>query len=126
MKTPDEIMNELAYCHGSESFFRTMNRRLFHTEGIKALCDLCESFWLIDIVASVINTKLKGDFYVFTMKKLENNEGKIIVDDGNDNIEYTQNIEYTDFPLNEYSFYVEKGSIDGINLSYIAMLKSER
>jgi len=38
----------------------------------------------------------------------------------------TQDIAFTDFPLDEVELWVEMGSIDGVNPAYVAMLPSER
>jgi hypothetical protein len=44
-------------------------------------------------------------FQVWTLKVNDDRTASLFCDDGNDNIVYTQHIEFTDFPLDEIKFY---------------------
>lgn len=47
-----EILHSLAYCTGSTEWFQHWTRRIRYTEGVKQMAELCQAYWLIDIVAS--------------------------------------------------------------------------
>lgn len=74
------------------------------TDGTKYLAENAGCFWLMDVVAShlakygdvfgVATLKRKGDGCTFTL------------DDGNGKVHATQEIEYTDFPLDSIKLYV--------------------
>jgi len=70
---------------------------------------ICDAFWLTDVVASVQSKKLRDacdGFQVWTLKK-DGNKCRVECrkDTGLPPV-YAQDIEYTDFPLDEFTFYV--------------------
>ena len=121
MKTKDEILNSLAHCTGSEQYHKYM-MGLILTDGTKLFAELCQCFWLLDILASVQrNKKVVGeDFQVLNIKR-NGDKAVVTVEDGNNNVLYKQNIPYTDFPLDDYKlFAVAQG-----NGMSVVMLPSE-
>lgn len=123
----ENLGHELEMFHGSDRFFRTSSftKRYSHTEGINYLAKNAGCYWLLDIVTSTYHLLREESFQLWKVEK--QGEGvKVICEDGRDNILYEQDVEYSDFPLDSFSFYCELGSLNGIDLQFIIMLKGER
>ena len=106
---------ELHQFTGTQNYYRNF-KELLYTDGIQYLAEQAGSYWLIDLVESH-QPRLNSRFQVW---KLEVNEDKsalvTMVEDDGEPVKVRQEILFTDFPLNEFSFYC----IDGVML-----LKSE-
>jgi len=114
---------------GTEGYTRYLAGLLL-TDGVRFLAENAECFWFLDIIASY-QPKCKKDKDLRDMQfwKLKRNaKGGAVVtcDDGNGNIKIKQEVEFTDFPMDEVRVWVELGSVDGINPAYVAMLPNER
>ncbi|MCH2231378.1 MAG: hypothetical protein MK105_13635 [Crocinitomicaceae bacterium] len=115
----NEILNQLNLFTGSEHLYQYNS--ILITDGIKYLCETCNSYWLLDVLIShQIFPKVNSETFqvwTITLKPIFNfpNACEVTCNDGNDNILATQVIPFTDFPFS-YSFYF----IDGI-----VLLKSE-
>lgn len=110
MKTSNEILETLGGFSGTESYHRHGTINL--TDGADYVRKSCDAFWLMDIVDSLrFCKKVKNqDFVVFGLKvdKTKNNrkfDAVFTAEDGNGGKLYKQNIEYTDFPLNNIKFF---------------------
>jgi hypothetical protein len=69
------------------------------TDGAKEAAELYECFWFLDIIASIQympEVHAEG-FQVFKLERVKNDHFKVTMEDGNDNVIYTQNIAYSDF-----------------------------
>src|ERR1035437_3977666 len=69
------------------------------TDGARAAAGLYECFWFLDIIASVQHmpeVKAEG-FQVFKLERVKDDHFKVTMEDGDDNVIYTQNIPYSDF-----------------------------
>jgi len=118
----ENLESELSNFTGTETYVG-LYPELLLTEGAHYLAEKAKCFWLFDIVYSVIRhcKKAKEEgFLNVTMTVLKEGGGIFRADDGNDHVLYQQNIPYTDFPLDSYSFYV---IFDGNK--WVALLKSE-
>ena len=91
------------------------------TSGANSLANDSGAYWLMDIIAS---HNVKDEFQVWKIK-VKDNAATIVCDDGNGNVLATQDVEYTDFPFEEYKLYCVYGSLDGINPMFVIMLPSE-
>lgn len=133
--TPDEIRNALAHATGSERFFATMMPNHFTTQGVQYMAELCEAYWLIDaIISHQRNPKVRAEeFQVWTLhvaakppaRQHNQIDAILICTDGNSTELTRQNIEFTDFPLDEIKIFTELGSIDGKHTARILMLPTE-
>ena len=47
-----EIRSELAQFCGTETYYKTLDQRLFYTDGVRAMAERCQAYWLIDLIAS--------------------------------------------------------------------------
>ena len=122
-------LEDLKSFTGSEHFYRhNLNRKFVYTDGVKYVAKEGGAYWLIDEIALAIafNPALKGeDFQSWTLTKTGNRDGaKLMTDDGNGNVLYTKEIEFTDFPLHEIKFFVVSAEDFGEGVMML-MLPSE-
>jgi hypothetical protein len=107
--------NTLAQFTGSENWYRVgINRKILFTDGTKYVADQAGAYWLLDIIAiaQAHEDKVKREeFQVWKLTVREDHTASLVCEDGNDNIVYTQHIPFTDFPLEEISFYFENNVI---------------
>lgn len=118
----EELIKNLNSFIGTETYHR-VSFNLDGTDGIKYLCDKAKCYWLMDIVGSVLYKTKKHSFLIWRIER--KGEGAIIScytdceEDGTFSKEkevYSQEIKYTDFPLDEFEFY-QQGNV--------VMLKNE-
>ena len=107
--SPAEIQTALDHETGSEQLYRhSLARDLVFTSGVHHMRELCNAFWLVDAIAShVQHSKAQIPDLQFQMWKLavKDQVGILTCGDGNDKIVTIQEIGFTDFPLEEISFY---------------------
>jgi len=100
---------------GSENWYRHgINRNVLFTDGAKHVADKGGAYWLLDAIAiaQLYEKAVTGEeFQVWTLKVNENRTASLVCDDGNDNIVYTQHIEFTDFPIDEIRLYFTDNTI---------------
>lgn len=114
-----EIESQLAQCIGTEKYHRLspLHGRLVCTDGVKLMAELCGAFWLIDAIASY---RRKEEMQFWTLK-VSNNTAVLSMREDSDRPELVhQEIEYTDFPLDEMKVWVQESG-----QYMVAMLPSE-
>lgn len=117
--------DDLGQFTGSETFYRHWTRKLIYTEGIHYLMD--GAAWLVDAIASyqfdpkLFRTDLR-EFQLWELKvDLEKHTAVLTCKADSDRAAVvTQHIEFTDFPMEEITLYVERGE------HLTLMLPSER
>jgi len=77
------------------------------TDGVKAMAEMFESFWLLDIIASYQSQLRNEDFQVWTLGKFEDSSAIVICTDGNNRVVKKQKIGWTDFGADEATIWVE-------------------
>jgi len=94
---------------GSEQWYRHgIVRDVLFTDGAKYVADQAEAYWLLDEIALAQRYEKRVADEEFQHWKLTVNAdhtATLTCDDGNDNIVYSKEIEYTDFPLDEIRLY---------------------
>lgn len=124
MDKATEIREQLANAIGTVNYYRTIVGGFLHTDGVKAMAELCEAFWLIDAVGShqrkALRTAELVDFQAWTLK-VEDSRAVLTCTDGNESEIITQKIPFTDFPLDEIKFYVTRAD----QKHWVMMLPSE-
>jgi hypothetical protein len=125
MKTPNELSVELSQFTGTVAYHRLSNK-LVLTDGALHLAENAECFWLTDIVDSVLFGEINSHetFLVVKWKRNEKGGGVVEIEDGNYNLLYRQEIEFSDFPFGEYEFFVQQ-TANHNGQFYVALLKSE-
>lgn len=124
--TPDEIKTALAQFSGTEGYTRGF-LGLFYTDGTKAMADMCGAYWLLDAIASHQPKAKKAcdglQFWKFEKK----DKGGVLTCRKDSDIPpcVTQEMEFTDFPLDSIDIWVGESSLDGRTTVQIAYLPSE-
>ena len=109
MKTKEEILAELPNFYGTEGYQRwsTLFRTFVLSDGAQYIADACGAYWLMDAIASHRASYINEHFVLARLIKFDHG-WKLRLEDGNDNTLVTQNIEYSDSPLEEIKLYVVK------------------
>jgi hypothetical protein len=105
----------LAQFTGSEKWHRHgINRAVLFTDGAKYVADQAGAYWLLDEIAIIQphNARVAAEgFQVWMLAVNADQTGVLTCEDGNDNVVYTKEIEYTDFPLDGITFYFTNNTI---------------
>ena len=110
MLSEKKIQEGLAQCHCTEHYWKNSVLCFRYTDGIKFLWESCEAYWLL-IAISSYNRKEPFQLWQLTVK--ENCSAVLTMrEDTGQPFKVKQEIEFTDFPLQEISLYL----IDGILL----------
>ncbi|MBW3011393.1 hypothetical protein KY326_04195 [Candidatus Woesearchaeota archaeon] len=108
---------ELTGFTGTEKYHRLTIGPLLGTDGVAYLAQKANCFWLIDAIASYQEELSEEGFQVWFLRKTGS---KAVLTchsdyDSKNPDKYpalvTQNIEYTDFPLDEIKLYVQNGVV---------------
>lgn len=104
-QTAVELLNNLSHFIGTERYYRLLPTFVV-TDGLKYLMDEAECYWLAQLYGLHL---MDVDIYnnPFTVLKFtRKGEGGIVnIEDGNGGVLARQGLDYTDFPLTEYSLY---------------------
>ena len=122
MKTPAEIQAELPNFFGTEHWYQysPIFKNVLLTDGAKYIAEECGAYWLMDAIASYLG-QITDQFVIATLTRTGTKARLILADDEPANQVYaTQEIEYTDFPLDTLKLYA---IYDGEN--WVILLTSE-
>jgi len=101
--TPKLTQAELDQFTGSEHWYRhPINRKVLFTDGAKYLAEKAGAYWLLDEIAIIQpydKRVASEEFQVWKLTVRENRTATLVCEDGNDHVVYTQEIPFTDFPL---------------------------
>lgn len=113
------LLQHLAQFTGTETYYNHSlgNMKLYLTDGCHFIREQCEAYWLFDLILShQLSKNVKSEqFQVWKFQKRVN-DWIITCSNGNDKLLVKQIIEYSDFPLNEITIWLEEN---------IALLPSE-
>jgi len=133
MKKATEIRNFLAQCYGSDRPYikHGLVKRLVMTHSVGHLRELADCFWLVDAIASYQHTLTDQTFQVWKFAcNTKLHLGTLTCEDGNGNELARQEIELTDFPLDELTLWCELGgygsSAEDWTPAMVLMVPSER
>jgi len=100
---------ELQYFTGSENWTRwtRLKPNAGLTDGALYVAKGGGAYWLMDIIASVQNLQgIKGEYFQNWILTVNQDKSALVTcDDGNGNLLYKQEIEFTDFPLDKIQLY---------------------
>ena len=109
MTTKTLNASDLVNFTGSENWYRhSINRTVLYTDGAQHVAEHGGAYWLLDTIAIAQRhekTVAGEEFQVRKLTVREDRTASLVCGDGNDNIVYTQHIEYTDFPLDQITLY---------------------
>ena len=108
---PSQLRASLAHFIGSETFIRHgLARSVLMTEGVVFLAEQAGAHWLTDAIASYLHDARarQEDFQVWHLVvDASTRRATLTMTDGNTNKSIiTQEIEYTDFPLDEITLWL--------------------
>jgi len=108
--TSNELLSALDMFTGTEHYYKHTLSGYVYTDGIHFLAIKANAFWLLDKI--LITSRYKAKLQEFGVWKLTVNQdrtAKLVCEDGNYNTLYTENLDYTDFPLKEIEVWFENG-----------------
>ena len=114
MTSKSNLAVELQEFHGTENYYKhSLIKNIHYTDGVKYMAETADAFWLIDIVVSYqTESKIRDQhFQVYSLKVNDDRTAKVTITDGNDNVLASQEIEFTDFPIDEISIWCVDGII---------------
>lgn len=117
--TKQDILAQLEQFTGTENYFehKLFGYGFIHlTDGVFFLRERCECYWLIDLILSAQVTLRDEEFQEWNIEKTPSDKWLITCTDGNGNLRHTQEIGYSDFPLNSAVIW---------NVNNILLLPSE-
>jgi hypothetical protein len=107
---------ELEQFTGTEQYYRHC-AGLVYTDGVKYLAEKAKCYWLLDIVASYQPQLKDAGFQFWRIEVSADHSAVVTCREDSDCPEIVkQTIEYADFPLKSFEWYVENG---------VMLLKSE-
>jgi len=100
---------DLAQFTGTEQWFRhSINPKVLYTEGARHVAEHGQAYWLLDEIALIqpYDKRVAAEaFQVWKLVVRPDNTATLTCDDGNSNVVFSKDIEYTDFPLETITLY---------------------
>jgi hypothetical protein len=102
------MLQDIHHFCGTDNYFKHW-LGILYTDGVKYVAEEAKAYWLIDAIASHYPKTRHEEFQHWTFKK---NPSKISqgwtleCTDGNSNTIAKQKISFSDFPIEEISFYL--------------------
>ena len=106
--TPEELQTNLRHFTGTESYHRYLGGVVL-TDGVKYFAETAGAFWLMDILAT--QPEIKSLPFGHVTLDVQDGQADLVVTDGNDAVEYTRKIDFTDCPEGIWQFYIIEGVI---------------
>jgi len=114
MSLKKEVLDIISQSIGTTQYHKFSALPFFPviTDGVKAVADKAGAYWLIDVIGSYqLERKLDKAFQVWKLSvDLENGKG-VVYGYNDTELIITQEIDYTDFPLEEIKLYLMDGVI---------------
>lgn len=125
--TPQELQQNLRQFTGTAAYHKWS--ALFHnfvlTDGAKYLAENAGAYWLMDMIASHYSSYKNEGFVVAFLTKFPRGGARLSITGGDYNILEQQDIEYTDFPLEEITLYIIPQEMENGSKLWVALLPSE-
>ena len=101
---------ELSQFTGTEHYHCHLLSDYLYTDGVMYVIREGKALWLVSkILITIRKIKALQKFSAWELKVLKDKSATLICTDGNKNILYKDEIEYTDFPLDSIKFWFEYG-----------------
>ena len=95
---------------GTENWYRhPLFRQFLYTDGVQFLGYEAGAYWLIDMIFGFQREQKavrNEPFQTWDLIKGENNKATLTCGDGNNNIVFTHDLTYTDFPLDKIRLFL--------------------
>ena len=106
---------DLAMFTGSEQFYRhSINRKVVYTEGAQHVAEAGGAYWLLDEIALIqpYDARVAAEeFQVWKLTVRPDRTATLVCEDGNDNVVFSKEIPYTDFPLDAITLWFANDTI---------------
>ena len=112
MMKKEELESYLSQFIGTTKYYRHWSNKLVYTDGIHGLIEAAEASWLVDLVASYqVEPKIAACPVQFWRLRKTDGSSAIVTmrEDSDQPILVQQEIEYTDFPLDEQEVWLFDG-----------------
>ena len=105
--------NFFGSCNGSDNFYCHRPSLILYTDGVKALAEKAEAYWLIDLI---ISHQCKKDvnlerFQVWELQRVKNYVFQITATDGNKNKVAFQKIPFSGFAYDQATIWLVDGCL---------------
>lgn len=110
LKATDLLIN-LAQFTGTETYYKhPLFPKYRYTDGVRYLAVNAGCYWLLEFIfGHQSNAKIRNTpFQVWRLVK-DGDKATITIGDGNDNVVKTFTLDYTSFPLEEYTLWMIEG-----------------
>ena len=114
MKSRTEILSIINGASGTSAYYRfsPFGGYPVATDGIIALAEAAVCYWILDIIGSYQTDKrLDPNFQVWKLEVNRENDSAVIRGYNDTELIITQEIPYTDFPLEEVKLFLMDGVI---------------
>lgn len=128
-----EALKRLNSFTGTKQYWKShlFGNRVVYSDGAKALFEHGDCYWLHDKIAALqLHPKIKDDKMLQSMQfwtlkvSLQTHRATLICERDTNDVAYSEEIEYTDFPLAEMRLYVGPTETDG-TIKMVIYLPSE-
>ena len=99
-----QLLNHLEQFYGTQYYY-PLWPKVFLTDGAKFLAQEAACYWLMDAISSHLQRLPKEETFVSSKLTVDNGKARLNIEDGNNRILATQQIPYTDFPLEEIMLF---------------------
>jgi hypothetical protein len=114
-KDPIPAGFDLTRFTGTESYYRhALNRNVVYTDGAAYVAEEGGAFWLLDSIALAQLSEKRvaaEEFQAWKLAVRSNRTATLTCEDGNYNVVYTQELEFTDFPEPGITLWFENNTI---------------
>ena len=112
-KEQKDILRELKQFTGTENYYKSALGNLKYTDGVRYLLEKCSCYWIIDAINSYQHQLKEIPFQLWKIAVRVGKTGLVTCQEDTDSpVLISQELEYTDFPLDEINLYC----IDGVVL----------
>ena len=102
--TKSQLLNHLEQFIGTEYYY-PLWPNIMLTDGTRYLADSAGCYWLMDAITSHLQHLPKEETFINSKLTVDNGKARLNIEDGNGRILATQQIPYTDFPLDEIMLF---------------------
>lgn len=99
------MLSDIHYFTGTENYYKHW-LGIHFTDGVKYVAEEAGAYWLIDAIASWLPQTKQEPFQHWTLTKNKNDSWTLKATDGNNKVIALQEIEFSDFPLEQFSMYL--------------------
>ena len=102
--TKSQLLNHLEQFIGTEYYYPLWPKVML-TDGTRYLADTAGCYWLMDAISSHLQRLPKEETFISSKLTVNNGKAQLNIEVGNGRILATQQIPYTDFPLEEIMLF---------------------